>query len=198
MPSFGVSGIVDVDCKIQTRHREIMNDSTHKDVTFCSSCYIIYLIPYRKKMHSSTCEQVVAWNLTNSNKIWLIQKQSNLFFKNELKKKSARYLQLNKVSTSTTKSSLKAVSKEHIITSLEGNGSNFHETWSFIKFFLRWRKILVSTMFLKTNVGRCSLNMCANSLPLPSHQSRLPVTVNDSWSCPMVDSGNGVSVDQSM
>ena len=64
--------------------------------------------------------------------------------------------------------------------------------------FLRRCQILVSTKFLKTSVDRFSFNTCAKSLPLPSYQSSLPVTISDSLSCPMVDCGNGVSVDQSM
>jgi hypothetical protein len=75
---------------------------------------------------------------------------------------------------------------------VEGNGSNFHKTWSrtFITLFLRWCKIMVSTKLLETNVDK--FNTWAKSLPLPSQWSRLPVTINDSWLCPMLDSGNCV------
>ena len=129
---FGVSGAAEWDCKIQTRHCEIINDSSHKDVTFSSSCCMVHLIAYRKKMHCGTWKQVVAWNMTHSNKIWLIQKQSTLFCNNEPKKKSIGYFQLNKVSTSTGKKFTEGYlnCEERIITSVEGNGSNFHETWS--------------------------------------------------------------------
>lgn len=57
-------------------------------------------------------------------------------------------------------------------------------------------QILLSKKPSKKCVDKLSFNACAKSLPLPSHRSRLPVTINDTSSLLVVDTGICVSVDK--